>query len=188
MSPTSTACAGGSSSRGWQPCPPHRVTSAQGRSRRSTPAPPRIGRDDYGDFVEHELDFHAALVSHLGSPRLDRFFAQVIGELRLLFSDLTSDSQPGRAAELLEMYRSIYTSAEGGEVAHCPAPLERSSGRVRGAAARGRRRARLNQRARSPGRPDPGRLKRPWGVIVDIPTMSGRLARVARRWPSSAKT
>jgi DNA-binding GntR family transcriptional regulator len=76
-----------------------------------------LGRDDYGDFVEHELDFHAALVSHLGSPRLDRFFAQVVGELRLLFSDLRSDSQRGRAAEILEMYRSIYTSAEGGEVA-----------------------------------------------------------------------
>ena len=76
-----------------------------------------LARDDYGDFVEHELDFHAALVSHLGSPRLDRFFAQVVGELRLLFSELRSDSQPDRTAELLEMYRSIYASAEGGEVA-----------------------------------------------------------------------
>ena len=75
-----------------------------------------LGRGDYGDFVEHELDFHAALVSHLGSPRLDRFFAQVIGELRLLFSDLSSDSEAGRAAELLEMYRSIYASAEGGDI------------------------------------------------------------------------
>jgi len=76
-----------------------------------------LDRDDYGDFVEHELDFHAALVSHLGSPRLDRFFAQIIGELRLLFSDLSSDSQAGRAAEILEMYRWSYAAAEAGDVA-----------------------------------------------------------------------
>jgi DNA-binding GntR family transcriptional regulator len=77
-----------------------------------------LARGDYGDFVEHELDFHAALVSHLGSPRLDRFFSQIIGELRLLFSDLRSDSEHGRAAEILEMYRWIYASAEAGDVAN----------------------------------------------------------------------
>lgn len=76
-----------------------------------------LAHGDYGDFVEHELEFHAALVSHLRSPRLDRFFAQLIGELRLLFSDLGSDSEPQRAAELLESYRSIYASAEEGRIA-----------------------------------------------------------------------
>lgn len=76
-----------------------------------------LDRDDYGDFVEHELDFHAALVAHLGSPRLNRFFAQLIGELRLLFSDLGSDSEPVRANALLDMYRSVYASAQRGLVA-----------------------------------------------------------------------
>lgn len=76
-----------------------------------------LDRADYGSFVEHELDFHAALVAHLGSPRLDRFFAQVIGELRLLFSDLSADSEPTRARAILELYRSIYASAEDGDAA-----------------------------------------------------------------------
>jgi DNA-binding GntR family transcriptional regulator len=76
-----------------------------------------LSRNDYAGFVEHELGFHAALVAHLKSSRLDRFFAHVIGELRLLFSDLRSDSEPARASEILELYRSIYASAERGDVA-----------------------------------------------------------------------
>ena len=76
-----------------------------------------LDRADYGSFVEHELDFHAALVAHLGSARLDRFFAQVIGELRLLFSDLGEDSEPTRARAILGLYRSIYASAEAGDAA-----------------------------------------------------------------------
>jgi DNA-binding GntR family transcriptional regulator len=76
-----------------------------------------LRRKDYAGFVEHELGFHAALVAHLGSSRLHRFFAQVIGELRLLFSDLSSDREPARAREILDMYRSIYASAERGDVA-----------------------------------------------------------------------
>jgi DNA-binding GntR family transcriptional regulator len=76
-----------------------------------------LDRADYGSFVEHELEFHAALVAHLGSPRLDRFFAQVIGELRLLFGDLGADSEPTRLRAILERYRSIYASAEDGDAA-----------------------------------------------------------------------
>jgi DNA-binding GntR family transcriptional regulator len=75
-----------------------------------------LDRDDYTDFVEHELVFHGVLVAHLGSPRLDRFFGQLIGELRLLFSDLSSDSEPYRARELLDRYRSLYANAEHGDV------------------------------------------------------------------------
>ncbi len=76
-----------------------------------------LDRGDYGDFVEHELAFHAALVAHLESPRLDRFFGQLIGELRLLFSDLSSDSEPSRATALLDMYQSIFASAQRGHIA-----------------------------------------------------------------------
>jgi DNA-binding GntR family transcriptional regulator len=76
-----------------------------------------LDRDDYADFIEHELIFHGVLVAHLRSPRLDRFFAQLIGELRLLFSDLSSDSEPVRARELLDMYRTVYADAQRGDVA-----------------------------------------------------------------------
>jgi DNA-binding GntR family transcriptional regulator len=75
-----------------------------------------LSRDDYSAFVEHELEFHAALVAHLASPRLDRFFAQVLGELRLLFSDLSADSESARAREILDTYRSIYASADNGKL------------------------------------------------------------------------
>lgn len=72
--------------------------------------------DDYADFVENELEFHAALVAHLGSPRLDRLFTQVIGELRLLFSDLRSDSEPRLVRKILALYRDAYAAAERGQV------------------------------------------------------------------------
>ncbi len=76
-----------------------------------------LTHDNYADFVEHELEFHAALVAHLGSPRLDRFFAQVIGELRLLFSDLSSDNELGVTSAILKKLREAYVSAQRGKPA-----------------------------------------------------------------------
>jgi DNA-binding GntR family transcriptional regulator len=75
-----------------------------------------LARDDYTAFVEAELEFHAALVSHLGSARFDHFFAQVLGELRLLYSELSSDSDPATSAAILATYRELYAAAERGEV------------------------------------------------------------------------
>jgi DNA-binding GntR family transcriptional regulator len=71
---------------------------------------------DYTTFVERELDFHAALVSHLGSPRIDQFFAQVIGELRLVFGLLAEDSEPGKAKAIANRYRRIFLAARRGDV------------------------------------------------------------------------
>jgi DNA-binding GntR family transcriptional regulator len=76
-----------------------------------------LEESDYMAFVEHELGFHAALVAHIGSPRLDRCFAQVVGELRLVFSSLSSDSSPKTSNAILSRYRKIYRAAERGDVA-----------------------------------------------------------------------
>jgi len=72
---------------------------------------------DYAGFVEHELEFHAALVAHLGNSRFDRFFGQVLGELRLLFSELSSDSEPRTNKAILSTYQRLYKAAEKGDVA-----------------------------------------------------------------------
>jgi DNA-binding GntR family transcriptional regulator len=71
---------------------------------------------DYTTFVERELDFHAALVSHLGSPRIDQFFAQVTGELRLVFGLLAEDSEHGRSNAIAKRYRRIFQAARRGDV------------------------------------------------------------------------
>jgi DNA-binding GntR family transcriptional regulator len=75
-----------------------------------------LSADDYTAFVEHELAFHGALVAHLGSPRFDRFFAHVLGELRLLYSELSSDSDPLTTRTILDTYGELYAAAERGEV------------------------------------------------------------------------
>lgn len=71
---------------------------------------------DYTRFVEQELEFHAAIVFHLGNKRFDHFFAQVLGELRLLYSELSSDSEPKTNRGLLTLYRKLYAAAEHGDV------------------------------------------------------------------------
>jgi DNA-binding GntR family transcriptional regulator len=73
--------------------------------------------DDYTTFVERELDFHAALVSHLGSPRIDQFFAHVLGELRLVIGLLSEDSKHGTAKRIAALYRRIFEAARRGDVA-----------------------------------------------------------------------
>jgi DNA-binding GntR family transcriptional regulator len=73
-------------------------------------------RGDYTAFVEHELEFHGAIVANLGNSRLDDFFARVLGELRLLFSKLSSDSEPKANKALLTFYRKLFAAVEKGEV------------------------------------------------------------------------
>jgi DNA-binding GntR family transcriptional regulator len=70
---------------------------------------------DYTTFVEHELEFHGGLVALLGSERLDRFFGQVLAELRLLFGELSSDSDPETSQRILSLYRRIVRAAEKGD-------------------------------------------------------------------------
>jgi DNA-binding GntR family transcriptional regulator len=73
-------------------------------------------RDDYAEFVEHELAFHAALVAHIGSPRLDRLFAQVLGELRLVLGRLAAGSDAAEVRRVLKSYDDIYAAATRGDV------------------------------------------------------------------------
>lgn len=82
-----------------------------------------VRRDDYTAFVEHELEFHGALVANLGNSRLDEFFGRVLGELRLLFSKLSSDSEPKAIKALLTFYRKLYTATKKGEVEEAEALL-----------------------------------------------------------------
>ena len=74
-----------------------------------------LDRGDYTSFVEHELEFHGALVGLLDSERLDRFFGNVLGELRLLFSELSSDSEPRTSRTILSVYRRVFRAAEKGD-------------------------------------------------------------------------
>jgi DNA-binding GntR family transcriptional regulator len=71
---------------------------------------------NYSSFVEHELSFHAAIVAHLRSERIDRFFSYVLAELRLIYGNLADDDASGATHALLEMYRSLYGAAERGDV------------------------------------------------------------------------
>ncbi|HEX3802801.1 MAG TPA: GntR family transcriptional regulator [Solirubrobacteraceae bacterium] len=70
---------------------------------------------DYGSFIEHELEFHGALVAVLGSERLDRFFGQVLSELRLLFGELTSDNEPRATRHILGVFQRLVRAAEKGD-------------------------------------------------------------------------
>jgi DNA-binding GntR family transcriptional regulator len=85
----------------------HNLLSACGRA---------LAETDYSSFVEHELDFHAAIVAHLCSERIDRFFSYVLAELRLIYSNLASDDASGATHALLEKYRTLYAAAEDGDV------------------------------------------------------------------------
>lgn len=85
----------------------HNLLSACGRA---------LAETDYSSFVEHELDFHAAIVAHLCSERIDRFFSYVLAELRLIYSKLASDDASGATHALLENYRTLYAAAEDGDV------------------------------------------------------------------------
>jgi DNA-binding GntR family transcriptional regulator len=85
----------------------HNLLSACGRA---------LAETDYSSFVEHELDFHAAIVAHLCSERIDRFFSYVLAELRLIYSKLASDDASGATHALLDKYRTLYAAAEDGDV------------------------------------------------------------------------
>lgn len=72
--------------------------------------------DDYSTFVEAELDFHAAIVGYLGSPRIDQFFGSVLSTLRLALSLLSEDRRPSTTRSLVQRYTEIFNSARDGDV------------------------------------------------------------------------
>jgi DNA-binding GntR family transcriptional regulator len=88
-----------------------RVEAALGACRRAA------DDQDYSAFVEHELEFHAAIVGYLGSQRTDQFFANVLASLRLALSVLGSDRRPSTIHSLSRGYREIFDAARSGDVA-----------------------------------------------------------------------
>jgi len=72
---------------------------------------------DYSGFVEAELSFHAAIVSYLGNPRIDHFFAGVLSTLRLALSLLGEDRLPPTTHSLTRRYTEIFEAAREGRVA-----------------------------------------------------------------------
>lgn len=88
-----------------------RVEKALAACRRAAEA------QDYSDFVEHELEFHSAIVSYLGSPRTDQFFTNVLASLRLALSVLGTDRRPSTINSLSKRYQEIFDAARQGDVA-----------------------------------------------------------------------
>ncbi len=74
------------------------------------------GDRDYSAFVEHELEFHAAIVGYLGSPRTDQFFVNVLASLRLALSVLGADRRPSTIKNLAKRYQEIFAAARKGDV------------------------------------------------------------------------
>jgi DNA-binding GntR family transcriptional regulator len=76
---------------------------------------------DWDEVVDADCLFHRHLVGFLGSPRLDRFYDTIQGELRLCLSitDRADDDPRDLIAEHEELYELIAT----GERARCSALL-----------------------------------------------------------------
>jgi len=75
-----------------------------------------LAAEDYTMLAEHELSFHGAIVGLLDSERFDRFFSQVLAEVRLLFGGLTDNNAPVPGRKLVRSYRGIVQAAEAGEI------------------------------------------------------------------------
>lgn len=66
--------------------------------------------------VERDLGFHASIVATLRSPRLDRFFADLCGELRFFLTVLSHvDHEVERPEDLLRQHASILEAWDGGD-------------------------------------------------------------------------
>jgi DNA-binding GntR family transcriptional regulator len=76
---------------------------------------------DWEQMVEADCRFHRRLVGFLGSPRLDRFYDTIQGELRLCLS--IADRADDDPRELVEEHRELYGLIAGGERAACAARL-----------------------------------------------------------------
>jgi len=94
--------------------------------------------DDWDQVVDADCLFHRRLVGILGSPRLDRFYDTIQGELRLCLS--IADRVNDDPRELIEEHRELLDLIVSGERARCSALLtghlkvaeERLCGLVRG--------------------------------------------------------
>jgi DNA-binding GntR family transcriptional regulator len=68
------------------------------------------------EVVERDLAFHASIVATLGSPRLDRFFSDLCGELRFFLAVVSHvDHEVERPEELLEQHAAVLRAWESGD-------------------------------------------------------------------------
>ncbi len=77
---------------------------------------------DWANVIESDVDFHRHLVALLGSPRLDRFFEELQGELQLCLALI--NRQGDEPAPLVAEHRELCDLMERGEQAKCCERLE----------------------------------------------------------------
>lgn len=79
------------------------------------------GAGDWDQVVEADCLFHRRLVGFLGSPRLDRFYDTIQGELRLCLSIVDRANDDPR--DLVGEHRELFQMIAAGERARCIARL-----------------------------------------------------------------
>ena len=77
---------------------------------------------EWDRVIESDVLFHERLLGLLGSPRLDRFFQEIQGELRLCLALV--DRQYDDPAPLVAEHRELYELMERGEQERCLESLE----------------------------------------------------------------
>jgi DNA-binding GntR family transcriptional regulator len=77
---------------------------------------------DWDLMVEADCRFHLRLVGFLGSPRLDRFYDTIQGELRLCLTIVDRDEDD--PDELIAEHRELYGLIASGERARCVRRLD----------------------------------------------------------------
>jgi DNA-binding GntR family transcriptional regulator len=80
-----------------------------------------VGRKEWADAVSFDLQFHSLLIRFLRNKRLDSFYQNLIGEVRMgmVLVDRSHDD-PGR---LIPVHRKIYQFLNAGKLKQCAALL-----------------------------------------------------------------
>jgi DNA-binding GntR family transcriptional regulator len=79
-------------------------------------------RGDWGNVIEADVAFHRALVALLASPRLNRFYEELQGELQLCLALI--DRQNEEPDPLVVEHRELFELIESGEQRRCCEVLE----------------------------------------------------------------
>ncbi|MBS1845627.1 MAG: GntR family transcriptional regulator [Actinobacteria bacterium] len=78
--------------------------------------------DELGPMIEADVEFHRQLVGLLESPRLNRFFEELQGELWLCLALITR--LPEKPDPLIDEHTELYELMTGGEQVRCRRQLE----------------------------------------------------------------
>lgn len=78
-----------------------------------------LGTADRNETVERDLGFHAAIVALLGSPRLDRIFADLRQQLRFYLAVVSvEDEELAKADDLIEQHAAVLRALQAGDRVH----------------------------------------------------------------------